>query len=106
MSVVAAPSFVPRKYWLADLAKLLLLFVGLMSFVAVGQMRVKCEPVYLTGDGKILTGDGNLLTTGEERCYGNFILDQSVLDGPDVLAGGLRVRLPEWLSDRLWWIAS
>ena len=108
MSVVASPAFaVPRKYRLANLAMLLLLYLGLLSFVAVGQIKVECGPVYLTGGGKLLTSeDGKLLTSDEERCYGRFILDQSFLDGPDGLAGGLRVHLPAWLSDRLWWIAS
>ena len=99
MSVVAAPDFVPRKHWRAWLALMLALFLGLLSFVAVGQIKVECGPVYLTGGGKLLTSE-------EERCYGRFILDQSFLDRPDGLAGGLRVHLPAWLSDRLWWIAS
>jgi hypothetical protein len=109
MSAVAVPVFGSRKDHLAVakvlLLSMVLLYLGLLSFAAVNSMKVECGPVYLTGGGKLLTGDGKLLTLGE-RCYGRFILDQSFLDGPDGLAGGLRVHLPAWLSDRSWWIAS
>jgi hypothetical protein len=36
MSIIEGPGFVPRKYRLAELVKLLLLLIGLLSFVAVG----------------------------------------------------------------------
>jgi hypothetical protein len=90
MSVVAAPAFppLPRKYRLVRLARVLLLFLGLLSFAAVSEMTVKCEPVYLTLDGKILTLHGERLTTGEQQC-------QAVL-------GNARVPVPAPLAAIFW----
>jgi hypothetical protein len=85
MAVVAFPPL-PRRQRLAGRALLLALFLGLLSFAAVSQMTVKCEPVYLTADDgvTILTGDGKLLTTGERQCH--------------LVAGKFRVPLLSWLS--------
>ena len=83
MADVAAPTFTPRRHGRAVLALLLVLFLGLLSFAAVGQMTVKCGPEYLTGNGKILTGNGQPLTTGRQQCQ--------------VVAGEFRVPLPAWL---------
>jgi hypothetical protein len=85
MSAVAAPAFLPRKIRLAKLA-LLLLFVSLMSFAAVRQMKIECEPNLLgSGIGTApLATKGGLLGAGAEQCY--------------VTAGASRVPLPAWLS--------
>jgi hypothetical protein len=85
MSVVAAPAFPATR--LANLVLALLLFLGL-SFAVVSEMTVKCEPVYLTLDGKIQTLHGELLTLGEQRCQ--------------AVAGEFSVPLPAWLSSVLW----
>jgi hypothetical protein len=86
MSVVASPAFtVPRKYRLANLAMLLLLYLGLLSFAAVNSMKVECGPAYLTLDGEILMLDGKRLTLdGERECHVN--------------ASGVRVPLPWWVA--------
>jgi hypothetical protein len=71
---------------------LLLLFFGLMSFAAVREASVECQPVYLTNDHgtAILTTErtGEALTTGEQRCH--------------VTAGAFRATVPEWLSRMFW----
>ena len=72
---------------LARLGLALLLFLGL-SFAAVSEMTVKCEPVSLTLDGKIQALDGERLTLGEQRCQ--------------AVAGEFSVPLPAWLSSVLW----
>jgi len=67
---------------------LLLLFLGLLSFAAVHEASVECQPVYLTNDEgtAILTNErtGEGLTTGERRCH--------------VVVGDARVPLPAPLA--------
>lgn len=89
MSVVAAPVFVPRKYWRLCFVLMLALFLGLLSAADVGQValnRINCEPIYITADdGKtILTADDGVrrLTAGRQ-CHGEL--------------PGLRLPLPGWL---------
>lgn len=85
MSVVAAPAFLPRKYGLAKLALALLLFLGLMSFAAVIQMKVECkqERLLLNQGGCLLLNSGGCNLLNRRQCY--------------VSAGDFRIPLPAWL---------
>ena len=87
MAIVVFPTL-PRRHGPATHTRLLALFLGLLSVAAVSQMRVKCEPVVLTADNgvTVLTADDGvtILTTGEQQCH--------------LVAGGVRVPLPSWLS--------
>jgi hypothetical protein len=82
MAVVTLPQFEPRQYRRARIALLLLAFLGLISLVAVAEIKADCENEYLTGGGKLLTGGGELLTTGRQQYW--------------LIIGGDRVPLPAW----------
>jgi hypothetical protein len=87
MADVAFPPL-PRRQRLAVRTLLLALFLGLLSFAAVSQMQVKCEPVVLTADDgvTVLTADDGvtILTGDEQQCH--------------LVTGEYRVPLPSWLS--------
>jgi hypothetical protein len=88
MALVAFPPL-PCRQRVAVRTLLLALLLGLLSFTAVAQMRVKCEPVYLMDDDgvTVLTADDGvtvLTADGERQCH--------------LVAGAFRVPLPSWLS--------
>jgi hypothetical protein len=87
MSVVSLPDFTPLQYRRARIGILLLLFWGLISFVAVAKVYVDCRDELLTGDDgvTVLTGGGKLLTTGRQQCQ-LAITDK------------VRVALPPWVQ--------
>jgi hypothetical protein len=55
MAVATLPVVTPRRYRRAWIALILSLFFGLLSLVAVGELKVECGAVLLTGGGKLLT---------------------------------------------------
>jgi hypothetical protein len=81
MAVVTIPQFAPRQYRKARLALLLLVFLSLISLVAVQEIKLDCANEYLTGKGKILTLGGR--RASERQQYWLVI-------------GGERVPLPVW----------
>jgi hypothetical protein len=85
MTVVAVPTYAPRGDRLAVLALLLALFLGLLSFAAVGEMTVKCEQGYalLDGGGYALLNSGERVALNGRQCY--------------IAAGDIRLALPAWL---------
>jgi hypothetical protein len=92
MSVAHYPSYLPRQYRRARLGILILVLLGLMSFVAVRDMAGQCRITdeYLTGGGKLLTEGGQLLVTGRKitRC--------------ELTVGGwLRIAISEQVADIL-----
>jgi hypothetical protein len=86
MTVIAVPTFAPRRNRLTFLALLLALFLGLLSFAAVGEMAVKCEQGYLLLDqgGYALSNSGERFALQQLQCY--------------IAAGDVRLPLPPWLS--------
>jgi hypothetical protein len=82
MAVATLSVVTPRRYRRAWIALILSLFFGLLSLVAVGELKVECGAVLLTGGGQPLTGGGKLLTAGQ----------QCRLD----ISDELRIALPAW----------
>ena len=86
MADVALPPL-PRRQRLAGRGLLLALFLGLLSFAAVSLMRVRCEQEYLlmaAGGGYLLLTTGERIALNQRQCH--------------LVAGGVRVPLPSWLS--------
>jgi hypothetical protein len=81
MAVVTLPQFTPRQYRRARIALLFLVFLGLISLVAVAEIKLDCANEYSTGGGGVLTGGGKALTTGRQYW---------------LVIGGERVALPVW----------
>jgi hypothetical protein len=84
MVAVPLPQIIapPHQYRKAKIALLLVLFLGLISFVVSRESKLDCANEYWTGAGLNLTGGGKALPTGRHQ-YWLVIEDE-------------RVPLPSW----------
>ena len=72
----------PRKHKWGWISFALALFLGLLSFVAVREMRVDCYLMLNGGGYLLLNGGGRILLNGSPQC--------------DLVMGDVRVPLPAW----------
>lgn len=83
--ITLPPPFASRKHKWGWIILALALFLGLLSFVAVREMRVDCRSQYLMLNGGgylLLNGGGRILLNGSPQC--------------DLVMGDVRVPLPAW----------